>query len=132
MYDFFWDLRYLLRRCSGCHVQILAASYEPVAECEPGTLDGSFTFCGYDLMDRRVEHSLLLNDDRMRDAFSNARRTRFGLLDSLAEATLAKSHLLRDYAALGGVKGCGIWALWSMEDVPESTVGCEPGADPGR
>jgi hypothetical protein len=93
----------------------VAVAYEPYAECAAASPGTDFRFEGYDIMDREVHHSLLLNCGRFPEAFSPSDLNSAGLLPTVGAATVAKGTLLLRYAEHDHVPGCGIWALWTMD-----------------
>ncbi len=111
---FFWHLDYLLARISTQHIEVFALAYEPYSECADVNPGPRFSFAGYDIMDRDISTSLVLNCGPLPEAFIPSDLNSVGLFQTLSAATTAKGKFLLHYQNHDHVPGCGIWAIWTM------------------
>lgn len=120
MTHLFHDLEYLLGRVSGAdRASILALMQNPTDEDVQSFDDDRFDFRGFDLMDRQLGNSALLNCGGFPKAFSSADLSACGLLTDHAKALHAQ-RLLRQQYPDEFHADCDVWAIWRMKRSTET------------
>jgi len=112
MIDYFRDLAYLLDRVENMsNLNVLGSVHQPSGFFPHGFIDSRFEFAGYDLVDKGMSISALLNCGGFPESFSNSELNESGLLTTFERAKKVQSDLFINNPEETHAD-CDIQALW--------------------
>lgn len=112
---FFHDIDYVLEKVVGNRqVNTLGLIENPTESTVFSFKDPRFAFCGFDLVDRCLSISALVNCGGFPKAFASTELSNCGLLGDIGRATNVQQLLRSEYPDEPHAK-CDVWAIWKMK-----------------